>query len=490
MPAIVHPHAQPEHHDTGEQRRAAFQQFTLSATDIDDIGCQCPGAETGQQRQEPTDVDATYRRLLAGVAQEGENCRQHQNGFQAFAQQDQQAGNVAQRPAQAITAEQVGGFLEFRLGSLQTLADLLKRQAVLERLAVGHERLFSVLAHIGIDVVEGAFDQLEAFQVGRYRQVVGLFMVSVLVGRQTLVQGAGGVVQQLRRATLHLRWLGALGAEHCRRFQPLRCFNFQRRLTRQISEVVARCALGLGRIRGEAGDVGSQVPALTLVELIGKGRHVGAFDALPQGVVEVIQAQPGQALAAAQVGRRWFQTDPRRAVTGTAVAMADRAVLGIQRRPARGVRGDDRGLADFIGNRQLRAELTGLTRDTGAVLALIDRLAQADHALLQRLPFGTGRQATDQALQHVSEFQLLAVFAVVHHLARLDRRRVVGTDVVEQVQGLGGVFDRVGQQRGTAQCQQRPKQPGKQAGTGNHEPISNNNARYCIVHFQWPSLKV
>ncbi|MNT44075.1 hypothetical protein D3C72_1805810 [compost metagenome] len=165
-------------------------------------------------------------------------------------------------------------------------------------------------------------------------------------------------------------------------------------------------------------------------------------------------------------------------------------MLGIQRRPARGVRGDDRGLADFIGNRQLRAELTGLTRDTGAVLALIDRLAQADHALLQRLPFGTGRQATDQALQHVSEFQLLTVFAVVHHLARLDRRRVVGTDVVEQVQGLGGVFDRVGQQRGTAQRQQRPKQPGKQAGTGNHEPISNNNARYCIVHFHWPSLKV
>ncbi|MNF85243.1 hypothetical protein D3C84_676310 [compost metagenome] len=103
----------------------------------------------------------------------------------------------------------------------------------------------------------------------------------------------------------------------------MRCFNFQRRLTRQISEVVAPFALGLGRIRGEAGDVGSQVPALTLVELIGKGRHVGAFDALPQGVVEVIQAQPGQALAAAQVGRRWLQTDPRRTVTGTAVAMAD-----------------------------------------------------------------------------------------------------------------------------------------------------------------------
>ncbi|MNH03899.1 hypothetical protein D3C79_631740 [compost metagenome] len=315
-------------------------------------------------------------------------------------------------------------------------------------------------------------------------------MIARLIGCQALVQGRGGVVEQLCRPTLNLRRLGTLGAELRCCLWPLRRFNFQRGLTRQVSEVIAGVAFSLAWIRGEAGDISGQVPALALVELVGEGRHVRALDALPQGVVEVEQTQPSEAFAAAQVGRWRLKTDTRRTIASTTVAMTDRAMLGIQRRTTNSIGSDYRRLTDFIGNRQLRAELTGLTRDTGTVLALIDRLAQADHALLQRLPFGTGRQATDQALQHVSEFQLLTVFAVVHHLARLDRRRVVGTDVVEQVQGLGGVFDRVGQQRGTAQRQQRPKQPGKQAGTGNHEPISNNNARYCIVHFHWPSLKV
>jgi len=36
-------------------------------------------------------MDAAHRRFLAGVTQEGEDRRQHQDRFQTFAQQDQQA---------------------------------------------------------------------------------------------------------------------------------------------------------------------------------------------------------------------------------------------------------------------------------------------------------------------------------------------------------------------------------------------------------------
>ncbi|MNT40957.1 hypothetical protein D3C72_1773010 [compost metagenome] len=86
VPPIVHPHAQPQHHDTGEQRRAAFKQFTLCTTDVDDIGRQRPGGKTSHQCQRPADVDATHRRLLTSVAQEGKNRRQHQDRLQAFAQ--------------------------------------------------------------------------------------------------------------------------------------------------------------------------------------------------------------------------------------------------------------------------------------------------------------------------------------------------------------------------------------------------------------------
>jgi hypothetical protein len=127
--------------------------------------------------------------LLAGVTQEGEDRRQHQNRFQAFAQQNQQAGDVAQRPAQAIAAEQLGG-LELALGRVQALLGLRDRQAVLQRLTVGHQRFFGVLAHVGVDVVQRAFDQLETFQIRRHRQVIGLIVVTGAVGRQALVQRA------------------------------------------------------------------------------------------------------------------------------------------------------------------------------------------------------------------------------------------------------------------------------------------------------------
>ncbi len=61
---------------------------------------------------------------------------------------------------------------------------------------------------------------------------------------------------------------------------------------------------------------------------------------------------------------------------------------------------------------------------------------QSLDALLQRSLLRFGRQTADQSLQHLGEFQLLAVFAVVDDLARFDRRRVVGADVIEQVQRL------------------------------------------------------
>ncbi|MNL20668.1 hypothetical protein D3C87_1419260 [compost metagenome] len=139
MATVVHPHAEPEHHDAGKQRRRTFEQLALRAADVDHVCRQCPGSEAGQQRQAPADIDAAHRRLLAGVTQEGEDRRQHQNRFQPFTQKDQQTGNVTQGPAQTIAAQQAGRDFQFGLGRLQTLLDLLQRQAILQRLTVSHQ---------------------------------------------------------------------------------------------------------------------------------------------------------------------------------------------------------------------------------------------------------------------------------------------------------------------------------------------------------------
>ena len=96
MPAVMHPHPEPEHHQAGEQRSHAFQQFTLRTADVDQVRRQCPGGHPGQQCQAPADVHAAHRLLLTGVAQESQNRRQHQNRLQPFTQQDQQAGEETQ----------------------------------------------------------------------------------------------------------------------------------------------------------------------------------------------------------------------------------------------------------------------------------------------------------------------------------------------------------------------------------------------------------
>ncbi|MNY57575.1 hypothetical protein D3C86_1938010 [compost metagenome] len=86
MATVMHPYSQPQHHDAGEQRRAAFKQLALGTADIDDIGRQGPGRQAGEQRQAPADVDTAHPRLLAGIAQERQDGGQHQDRFQAFAQ--------------------------------------------------------------------------------------------------------------------------------------------------------------------------------------------------------------------------------------------------------------------------------------------------------------------------------------------------------------------------------------------------------------------
>ncbi|MNP57350.1 hypothetical protein D3C76_1521730 [compost metagenome] len=114
---------------------------------------------------------------------------------------------------------------------------------------------------------------------------------------------------------------------------------------------------------------------MTVIQLIGKGRHLGAVDAQGQGVIEVEQTQLVQARNIAQVGGRRLQAHAGRPVARACVAVADRAVLRVQCSAAGRVWGDHRGLADLVGHCQARAQLAGLPGDSGALLTLINGLA-------------------------------------------------------------------------------------------------------------------
>ncbi|MNR26734.1 hypothetical protein D3C85_1439690 [compost metagenome] len=138
-----------------------------------------------------------------------------------------------------------------------------------------------------------------------------------------------------------------------------------------------------------------------------------------------------QARVITQIGRSRRQTNARRAIARAGVAMAHRAMLGVERRASGRVRGDDRGLADFISHRQFCAQLPRLTGNLGPLLTRSNCAAQRADALLQRSLFRFRRHGRYQSLQGLGEFQLLAVLGLVDDLACLYRCRVVRADVVE-----------------------------------------------------------
>lgn len=106
-------------------------------------------------------------------------------------------------------------------------------------------------------------------------------------------------------------------------------------------------------------------------------------------------------------------------------------MLGVQRRTARRVRGNGRRLADLIGGRQLRTQLTRLARYRVAILAVSDSGQQLIDAFDQARTLGLVGQLYHQPLQHAEKLHLFAVFGVVDHLARLHRRRIVSANVVQ-----------------------------------------------------------
>ena len=208
------------------------------------------------------------------------------------------------------------------------------------------------------------------------------------------------------------------------------------RLARKVSQVVGFVCLCRVWISAQARDICGQVPALTLIQLVGKGRHVGAFNAQPQRVVDRVQAQAVEAPCVAQIGRWRGHAHASRAIASSGFAVTHRTMLGVQRRATRGVWRDDRRLADLVGHGQLGPQLPRFTGHGGAVFALLDGGLQRVHALRQFSPFRTLGQIGNQPFENGQKLQLLVILGFVDDFAIFNRRRVISTNVVNEVKCL------------------------------------------------------
>ena len=249
--------------------------------------------------------------------------------------------------------------------------------------------------------------------------------------------------------------------------------DFGRRATGQLAH--GEACLALHRGGSETGDIDRQVPALTVVELIGEGRHIGTFDAQAEGVVEIKEAQPVQTCDITQIRWRWLQADAGRPVTQAGIAVAHRAMLSVERRTTLRVRCQYRALRHLIELGQTSAQFARGASDFLARLAQGNRLTQIGNALLQFGAAGLSGQGDDQALQHIEKFQLLLVFASIDDLVARNGGRVISADVTDQMQCLYGTIERFANGEKTEAGQQRQHQPGKGETKADHQCIPNEN---------------
>ena len=114
-----------------------------------------------------------------------------------------------------------------------------------------------------------------------------------------------------------------------------------------------------------------------------------------------------------------------------------------------------RCLTDLVGKRELRTQLPRLTSDLHSVLSTRHSAFQLGDRLLQSITLGALRQGDNEALQRSQVIDLLLILGGVHNLAIRYGRRVIGPQVIQQMQRLCCTLDRVSQCNAAAQRHER-----------------------------------
>ncbi len=128
-------------------------------------------------------------------------------------------------------------------------------------------------------------------------------------------------------------------------------------------------------------------------------------------------------------------------------------MLSVKGRTTGRVRSNGRGLADFIGKCELRTQLPRLTSDLRTVLSTRYGAFQLRHGPFQVSTLCALRQGHDEALQRGQVVDLLLILGAIHDLAIRHSGRIVGTQIIQQMQRLGCALDRIGQRDAAAQRQ-------------------------------------
>ena len=285
-------------------------------------------------------MDPRHRFAAAGLAHERDDGRQHQHRLEPFAQQDQQRAEEGGGRSQPVAGEFVLRAIEQRVDARHLRLHRVGTLCAADRVAQRHHLALDFHAQRRIDVVEAAFDQLEALEVGGDRGLACALLVAARVELRTFVELAARECE--RRRTGRRQRLGMRGEPRERRQRlgaVLRLHLGGRRADQILQRGEGLLALAslprrlglrerFGRLAHRC-EVERECPALVVRQLL-VAAHRGAGDAQRHGVVQPIEAAHAHAIGIVEVGRRRIEPLGRRAIAAPVGAVATRAVGVVQ----------------------------------------------------------------------------------------------------------------------------------------------------------------
>lgn len=164
--AAVQPCPDVKQRGRGEQGGGALRQLAAGPGNGHEVGGGVPGGAARDHGGHPAGVDPGQCISPTGFAHEGDNRRQHQDGLQPLAQQDQQRRHEGGGRRQPLPVQPVGGLLQQTGDAFNLRGHIVGPSAPVDGRAQTHHVALDFQPQCAVDRVELSLDQLETLQIG------------------------------------------------------------------------------------------------------------------------------------------------------------------------------------------------------------------------------------------------------------------------------------------------------------------------------------
>ena len=184
----VHPETHGKQNNCGKQRGKPLGKLALRTANIDiGIGGN-PGRAPKHKGTGDTGIEILQTITTIRLDQESRQCGHYQQRFQTFTQQDHQRTDKGRLTGQRCLFKLAHGSVQQCIDLLYRCRKRCRRCILANQIAIAGHLGLNVYSQAGINRIDVAFHQFEAFQVGLDCKLVSRVLVTGLVGHQAFIQ--------------------------------------------------------------------------------------------------------------------------------------------------------------------------------------------------------------------------------------------------------------------------------------------------------------